>query len=70
MSVTMSREDRERFLAGVHVGVLSVASADGAGPLAVPVWYAYVSANPTGGQIVFRMSAEHWLTVDQSKVHG
>ena len=31
---------------------------------------AYVSANPTGGQIVFRMSAEHWLTVDQSKVHG
>jgi PPOX class probable F420-dependent enzyme len=31
---------------------------------------AYVTANPTGGQIVFRMSAEHWLTVDQSKVHG
>ncbi|HEV2251629.1 MAG TPA: pyridoxamine 5'-phosphate oxidase family protein [Streptosporangiaceae bacterium] len=142
MSVTMSREEREQFLAGVHVGVLSVASADGSGPLAVPVWYAYqpggtvdvitgggtrkaaairaagrfslcaqderppykyvtvegpvtiaeashderldlarrylgleggdayVSANPTGGQIVFRMSAEHWLTVDQSKVHS
>jgi hypothetical protein len=31
---------------------------------------AYVSGNPTGGQIVFRMSAEHWLTVDQSKVYG
>ena len=31
---------------------------------------AYVSANPTGGQIAFRMSAEHWLTVDQSKVNG
>ena len=29
-----------------------------------------VSANPTGGQIVFRMSVEHWLTVDQSKVYG
>jgi PPOX class probable F420-dependent enzyme len=142
MSVTMSREEREQFLAGVHVAVLSVASADGGGPLAVPVWYAYqpggtvdvitggetrkavairaagrfslcaqderppykyvtvegpatieeashderlelarrylgpaggdayVSANPTGGQIVFRMSAEHWLAVDQSKVHG
>ena len=142
MSVTMSREEREQFLAGVHVGVLSVASADGSGPLAVPVWYAYrpggtvdvitgggtrkaaairaagrfslcaqderppykyvtvegpvtiaeashderldlarrylgleggdayVSANPTGGQIVFRMSAERWLTVDQSKVYG
>jgi len=31
---------------------------------------AYVTANPTGGQIVFRMTAEHWLTVDQSKVYG
>ena len=41
MSVTMSRDERERFLAGVHVGVLSVASGDGGGPLAVPVWYAY-----------------------------
>ena len=139
MSVTMTREERERFLAGVHVGVLSVASADGSGPLAVPVWYAYqpggtvdvttgastrkatairaagrfslcaqderppykyvtvegpvtieeanhderlelarrylgaeggdayVSANPYGGQIVCRMSPEHWLTVDYSK---
>jgi uncharacterized protein len=41
MSVTMTREEREEFLVGVHVGVLSVASADGGGPLAVPVWYAY-----------------------------
>ena len=142
MPLNMSRPEREEFLAGLHVGVLSVASQDGGGPLAVPVWYtyapggtvnvstgrgtrkaaailaagrftlcaqdenppykyvtvegpvtieeashderlelarrylgpdggdAYVSANPTGGQIVFRMSAEHWLTVDQSKVHG
>ena len=38
MSVTMSREEREQFLAGVHVAVLSVASVDGGGPLAVPVW--------------------------------
>jgi PPOX class probable F420-dependent enzyme len=139
MSVTMTREERERFLAGVHVGVLSVASADGGGPLAVPVWYAYqpggtvdvttgagtrkasairaagrfslcaqderppykyvtvegpvtiedanhderlelarrylgaqggdayVSDNPYGGQIVCRMSPEHWLTVDYGK---
>jgi len=142
MSVTMSREEREHFLAGVHVGVLSVASVDGSGPLAVPVWYsyqprgtvdvitggstrkaaairlagrfslcaqderppykyvtvegpvtmeeashderlglarrylgpeggdAYVSANPTGGQVVFRMTPERWLTVDYSKVYG
>ena len=41
MSVNMSREEREEFLAGVHVAVLSVASGDGRGPLAVPVWYAY-----------------------------
>jgi len=142
MSETMSREEREAFLAGVHVGVLSVASLDGGGPLAVPVWYsyqpggtvnvitgastrkaaairaagrfslcaqderppykyvtvegpvateeanhderldlarrylgpeggdAYVSAVPTGGQIVFRMTPERWLTVDYSKVYG
>ena len=143
MSVTMSREERERFLAGVHVGVISVASVDGTGPLAIPVWYsyqpggavnvitgdstrkaaairaagrfslcaqdenppykyvtvegpaapeevashderlalarrylgreggdAYVSAIPTGGQVVFRMTPERWLTVDYSKVYG
>jgi len=31
---------------------------------------AYVSANPTGGQIVCRMTPEHWLTVDYSKAYG
>jgi nitroimidazol reductase NimA-like FMN-containing flavoprotein (pyridoxamine 5'-phosphate oxidase superfamily) len=40
MSVTMSREEREAFLADVHVGVLSVARA-GRGPLTVPIWYTY-----------------------------
>jgi len=142
MPVTMTREEREQFLGGVHVGVLSVASADGGGPLSVPVWYsyrpggtvnvvtgpstrkaaairaagrfslcaqderppykyvtvegpvtigevshderlalacrylgpeggaAYVSANPTGGQIVVRMTPEHWLSVDYGKVMG
>jgi PPOX class probable F420-dependent enzyme len=143
MSVTMSREEREQFLAGVHVGVISVASVDDGGPLAVPVWYsyrpggavtvitgggtrkaaairaagrfslcaqdenppykyvtvegptaaeevaihderldlarrylgpeggdAYVSAIPTGGQVVFRMTPERWLTVDYSKVYS
>ncbi|WP_380223116.1 pyridoxamine 5'-phosphate oxidase family protein [Kitasatospora misakiensis] len=46
----MSSTERERFLAGVHVGVLAVdGTGDGAGagagaggaPLAVPIWYAY-----------------------------
>jgi PPOX class probable F420-dependent enzyme len=41
VSVTMSRQERDEFLAGPHVGVLSVASQDGRGPLAVPVWYTY-----------------------------
>ena len=41
MPLTMSPAERVEFLAGVHVGVLSVASADGGGPLAVPVWYTY-----------------------------
>ena len=71
MPVTMTREEREQFLGGVHVGVLSVASVDGGGPLAVPVWYsAAISANPTGGQVVVRMTPEHWLTVDYGKVYG
>jgi PPOX class probable F420-dependent enzyme len=139
MSLTMTSEEREQFLAEVHVGVLSVASEHGVGTLAVPVWYsyrpgglvsvitggstrkaaairaagrfslcaqderppykyvtvegpatleeashderlalarrylgreggdAYVSAVPTGGQIVFRMTPERWLTADYSK---
>ena len=41
MSLTMSRAEREDFLAGLHVGVLGVASPDGRGPLTVPVWYTY-----------------------------
>lgn len=41
MSMSMSRAEREEFLAGLHVGVLSVASPDGGGPLAAPVWYTY-----------------------------
>jgi PPOX class probable F420-dependent enzyme len=40
MSLAMSPDERQEFLAGVHVGVLSVAD-DGRGPLVVPIWYAY-----------------------------
>ena len=36
----MTTDERESFLAGLHVGVLSVESADGP-PLTVPIWYAY-----------------------------
>jgi nitroimidazol reductase NimA-like FMN-containing flavoprotein (pyridoxamine 5'-phosphate oxidase superfamily) len=36
----MSKDEREAFLAGLHVGVISIAE-EGRGPLAVPVWYRY-----------------------------
>ena len=39
---TMTRSDCEAFLAGVHIGVLSVPDPDpGRSALAVPIWYAY-----------------------------
>jgi nitroimidazol reductase NimA-like FMN-containing flavoprotein (pyridoxamine 5'-phosphate oxidase superfamily) len=42
MSLTMTNEGRESFLADVHVGVLSVTRGVELGPLTVPVWYTYV----------------------------
>ena len=39
MSLAMTKEERETFLAGLHVGVLGVNHGDV--PLAVPIWYAY-----------------------------
>lgn len=47
MPAPMSREECETFLAGVHVGVVSV-DEPGRGPLSVPVWYLY----EPGGEIV------------------
>jgi PPOX class probable F420-dependent enzyme len=39
-STTMTRVEREAFLAETHVAVISVAEP-GRGPLTVPVWYHY-----------------------------
>lgn len=36
----MTIEEREAFLADLHVAVLAIAR-DGAGPHALPIWYAY-----------------------------
>jgi nitroimidazol reductase NimA-like FMN-containing flavoprotein (pyridoxamine 5'-phosphate oxidase superfamily) len=47
MPAPMTREERETFLAGVHVGVLSI-DESGRGPLSVPVWYLY----EPGGDII------------------
>jgi PPOX class probable F420-dependent enzyme len=55
MTRTMTVAEREAFLAGLHVGVLSV-DDPGRGPLSVPVWYAYEPGGTisviTGGQSV------------------
>jgi nitroimidazol reductase NimA-like FMN-containing flavoprotein (pyridoxamine 5'-phosphate oxidase superfamily) len=40
MSLIMTKQERETFLADVHVGIISI-SEDGRGPLTVPIWYAY-----------------------------
>jgi hypothetical protein len=37
---SMTSGEKQRFLAGVHVGVLAIPEP-GHGPLTVPVWYAY-----------------------------
>ena len=44
----LGREERERFLAELHTGVVSVADGD-RGPLTSPVWYSY----EPGGDLVF-----------------
>ena len=47
-SLSMSRTEREAFLAGTHVAIVSVVD-DGRGPLTVPVWYRY----EPGGEVRF-----------------
>ena len=43
----MTNDEREKFLADLHVGVVAVERA-GRAPLAVPIWYAY----EPGGEVV------------------
>jgi hypothetical protein len=40
MSLEMTRDERETFLADLHVGVFSVSNG-AKGPLSLPIWYAY-----------------------------
>ncbi len=51
MSRAMNREEREAFLADVHVGVIGI-DRPGRGPLCVPIWYMY----EPGGDI--------WITIE------
>jgi uncharacterized protein len=45
---SFSETQREEFLAGNHVAVLSVAATDGRPPASVPIWYGYTP----GGNIL------------------
>lgn len=40
MSLAMSKEEREAFLAATRIGIVSI-EEPGRGPLTVPVWYRY-----------------------------
>lgn len=48
----MTAEEREAFLADLHVGILSIARTD-KGPLALPIWYQY-----EGGDVIIGMAAD------------
>lgn len=52
-STVMSLEERQAFLAEVHVGVIAIAE-DGRAPLAVPVWYSY----EPGGDVLVLMQGD------------
>jgi uncharacterized protein len=51
--LTMSKPDREAFLAEPHVGVISL-PRDGAPSLAAPVWYRY----EPGGDVMLSLEAD------------
>src|SRR5215813_1115943 len=40
MSLAMTKQEREDFLADLHVGIISIVE-EGRGPLTVPIWYSY-----------------------------
>lgn len=60
---TMTTEEREAFLADVHVGVLAI-ERPGRGPLALPVWYQF-----TDGVVEIGMSGKS-LKADLLRASG
>jgi hypothetical protein len=48
MSLAMTRDEREAFLADLHIGVVSIPDPE-RGPLTCPIWYAY----EPGGEVEF-----------------
>jgi len=53
MSIAMTQQEKETFLAAVHVGILSI-PREGQAPLTVPVWYGY----EVGGEVWFVTSRD------------
>ena len=53
MSLIMIKQERETFLADVHIGIISIAE-EGRGPPTVPIWYSYDAGGElrimTGGE--------------------
>jgi hypothetical protein len=73
MSLALSEHERQAFLAGVHVGVISMERADGPS-LTVPIWYGYepgglvwIITNAGGGGLKFSMRPTRWWSVDYAK---
>ena len=64
MSFKMTREEREAFLAELHVGVVGISCPD-RGPVVVPVWYEY----EPGGEIEF-ITAKDSRKAELLKVAG
>jgi PPOX class probable F420-dependent enzyme len=52
-ALSMTKSEREAFLAAVHVAVLAVGRDDGP-PLMTPVWYRY----PPGGDVEFTIAGD------------
>jgi len=57
MSLAMTKQEREAFLADLHVGVISI-QEPGRGPLTVPIWYDY------------RPGGELWIITDRGSRKG
>jgi len=53
MSTAMTQQEKESFLGGMHVGILSL-PREGRAPLTVPIWYAY----EPGAEICF-VTSQH-----------
>lgn len=62
MTLKMTTTEREEFLAGVHVGIISI-PREGRAPLTAPIWYSY----EPGGEVLVGMgrASKKGLLVEQ-----